>query len=409
MSYDTDIDISNFKVIDEKTLNDINEEFYSKYREIPEEFNWSYILKGDNQEIIQKKKLISKVKNQHLCGCCWAIACATSISDCFVVKNLVNWSPNVSYTYALSKYPQQKCLGGSSRILLEDIKNGEGIASDNCVDDSWCVNNENCVNGDASKHFSYKNKEFLSSLIPNEGCYDGTKNHFLYKISDVYSLTVSNNLKISEAQKKIKQHIMVRGPVVAGFLIMDNFPDGEFTKKGNGIYFEKEYNDKIYNIDINSNILGSHSVVIMGWGISKNQKYNNLIVDIPYWFCRNSWGDTWGDRGFFKIAMFPFNKVCQFSKRIRVLHENSIKEVGGVTGFNVIEPPNLKKIKSNNVILKHIRNNLNFLTDENLVVNNNFLNSFKNNYKINDKNTNKEEFFVVIIVFFFTIYYILQI
>lgn len=373
MAFNSDIDISAFKAIDKESLQQLDNEFYAKYSSLPEEFNWIYRLHTDTPEIIRKKKYISKVKNQYLCGCCWAISCATAISDAFVIKDLVDWSPNISYTYALATYPQQQCSGGSSRILLEDIKNGHGISSDYCVDESWCLNNKDCVSKDSSQHFSVKNKEYLSSLIPDAGCYDGNKKHYMYKIDDVYSLTVSENLEVFEAQIKIKQHIMVRGPVVGGFLIMDNFPDGEFSKKNTGgIYFENsEFNPAknfVLSIQKEEKILGSHSVVIVGWGMQKNVKFNKSIINIPFWFCRNSWGEHWGDNGYFKIAMYPFNKICQFSKKIKVIHNGIVKEVGGVTGFNVTKYPELVKLKSNRYYLSNYKKSKELYSmDENLI------------------------------------------
>jgi len=38
---------------------------------------------------------------------------------------------------------------------------------------------------------------------------------------------------------------------------------------------------------------GGHAVKIVGWG---NENGTN------YWICANSWGETWGENGFFKIA-----------------------------------------------------------------------------------------------------------
>lgn len=374
--YNTDIDLTNFKEADKTILNTIDVEFYSKYDKIPDEFNWAYNLVYDSYDERNKKKLISKVKNQYLCGCCWAISCATAISDAYVIRGLVNWPPNISYTYALSRYPQQKCSGGSSRILLEDIKNGDGIASDFCVDESWCLNDKQCVTADSSKHLSNTNQEYLSSLIPPKGCYNGNKRHYVYCVEDVYSLAVSDSSKILETQNKIKQHIMIRGPVVGGFLILDNFPDGKFPR---GIYIENVPFSKDDNYVISyekDKILGSHSVVIVGWGIAKNVVYNNIKTNIPYWYCRNSWGENWADAGHFKIAMYPYNRVCQFAKKIRILHNGIIKEVGGSTGFLVSKSPILRKIRWNKTIFEKYKSNpLLYQVDENLIYDGNKDNS----------------------------------
>lgn len=366
MSFNSDIDLSLFKLATKETLNEINKEFFKKYDKIPEEFNWSKVLLNDSESMIRKKSLMSTVKNQYLCGCCWAISCATAISDAYVVNDLVTWSPNVSYTYALSKYPQQKCVGGSARVLLEDIKKGDGISSDYCVDESWCLNDDRCLARDSSKHFQNNDKTYLSSLIPPEGCYDGTKKHYVYFVDDTYSLTVCETLKVNELQTKIKQHIMVRGPVVGGFLIMKNFPDGKFTTSEDGVYYERDNKDRSKEgclVDVDKDtIIGSHSVVIVGWGVSN-------VTKIPYWYCRNSWGENWGERGYFKIAMYPFNKICQFTKKIKIIHDGVIKEVGGVTGFKVSRKPELRLLKSNNVSYNKLKNSkILYTIDENVAL-----------------------------------------
>lgn len=43
---------------------------------------------------------------------------------------------------------------------------------------------------------------------------------------------------------------------------------------------------------IHGSYLGSHYVRIIGWGIDNG---------IKYWLVANSWGESWGDKGFFKI------------------------------------------------------------------------------------------------------------
>jgi cathepsin B len=48
----------------------------------------------------------------------------------------------------------------------------------------------------------------------------------------------------------------------------------------------------VYKWDGKSEKYGGHAVVIVGWGETETEKY---------WIVRNSWGNSWGDEGYFKI------------------------------------------------------------------------------------------------------------
>lgn len=325
---------------------------------IPDNFNW----RTDKQ----KGHLISKPGNQMLCGSCWAISAAGIISDNFVVSNLVDYMPNLSTTYILVNYPQNQCSGGNPSLVFKQIKDaslsGKGITTEHCVDYSWCSTNSLC-NGDAKKHMDKTiSNEELNDLIPkNNGCYNSNVKHLVFTIDEEPStlgigMTDPNSeeKEITEDNWKsmlfnIKKHILLKGPVLGGFLVFKNFMDGKWTKseQNKGIYLETgDYtNTASIKFDTNqvdsSNFKGSHAVAIIGWGVENDVfiDNNNTKANVPYWYCRNSWTEKWGDDGYFKIAMYPFNKISQFDKQITIQGPSSRNMAGGIVLINVTKQP----------------------------------------------------------------------
>ena len=50
-----------------------------------------------------------------------------------------------------------------------------------------------------------------------------------------------------------------------------------------------------------ANYLGGHAVTVIGYGTDASQG--------DYWLVRNSWGTSWGEQGYFKMAMNK-NNMC---------------------------------------------------------------------------------------------------
>lgn len=315
---------------------------------VPETWDWRYSYPSDTPEIANRKNLLSKSGNQYKCGSCWAISTAGIVSDLFALGGIVQQNPELSTTYSLACYPQAQCMGGDPSALFQDISQN-GITDDTCVDYSWCVSNDSC-NGSALKHFD---ESGINSLVPSCGCYYDTPK-YIYKIKNITRIGMStNDLSEQETVKlQAQNHIYNIGPVLGGFLVFDNFMSGKFTQINNGVYLE--------NVDYNSNpgemtfgykpnYKGSHAVAIIGWGVAKDTRTSEKTVeDVPYWYCRNSWTEDWGDGGFFKIAMYPYNKLAQFDKIVVISASDGDHQAGGMLLCEPAGPPEVGTLKKTN-------------------------------------------------------------
>ena len=76
----------------------------------------------------------------------------------------------------------------------------------------------------------------------------------------------------------IKAEIFARGPVSCTMMVRQSFVD---------------YQGGVYEED-SSPVLAGHIVEIAGWGVENGR---------PYWIGRNSWGEYWGEEGWFRIDM----------------------------------------------------------------------------------------------------------
>jgi len=122
------------------------------------------------------------------------------------------------------------------------------------------------------------------SGVPDETCMpyssaEGLDTHCSAACTDFRDRTVNgiNTHQITTGyidRNKIKAAIL-KGPLVANMIL---YQDLEF------------YKDGVYR-HVDGIKLGNHAIVLVGWDNSDNS-----------WIAMNSWGPSWGQKGFFKIA-----------------------------------------------------------------------------------------------------------
>jgi Papain family cysteine protease len=309
-----------------------------------ENFSWAIITSDDSPETIAKKHLIHPIQNQQLCGSCWAVSTAAAISDCFVIGGAIDWAPSISSTYIMMCLPQrasvqQQCNGGHPAEVALALET-TGVCDTTCMDYSWCTNDaELCTSHEAAQHFQSTLGDKLNANIPRPcGCYfPGERlTYTLDGGSNVWNVESANH-DLDVFRKSVYAQLVDYGPTIGGFVVLRNFITGNFTdpKFNGGVFLDRaDYSTPgviSFSDDTASsqNIAGLHAVAVIGWGVAKGITYDtNKVGDVPFWHCRNSWGKAWGnDNGYFRMAMYPFNKVSQFCTQV---------DVGGPAGSMIL-------------------------------------------------------------------------
>lgn len=188
---------------------------------------------------------IHPIKDQANCGSCWAFAASEVLEDRICIQGGENVIISAQDIVSCDK-TCMGCNGGWLKNVWRYLAN-HGAALDSCL--------------------PYRSQEGVSTQCTDK-CEDGSAVK-RYVAKDFNSCEKDVNC--------IKNEIYANGPVETGFTVYNDF----FNYAG-GIY---QHQSKI--------VAGGHAVKIIGWGVENGVKY---------WICANSWGDKWGEQGFFRIV-----------------------------------------------------------------------------------------------------------
>jgi len=313
---------------------------------IPPSFNWYDTVKASS---------MCPVLNQFTCGSCWAFSTTTSMSDQFVIQDLLHENPQLDITELIACWQNdinEKCEGSNPALALLFIQK-QGIQSSASIQQSysWCSSNDVC-NGTSSSFNDTSSKD-LNALVPACSSIARSPSPFPFPKFYVKNIRASplmmghRPFTLEEAQMsidRVKEFIMQYGPVIGNYNIFENFYSGNYLCSGDNpdnIYLDcvnYTSGNRESSMDFTS-FVGGHSVSIVGWGVGRAKGYllgkspSGEMFDVPYWIARNSWSARWGMDGFFRMAMFPINTFSQFDVTVEVqysLYDRDTNQINSI-------------------------------------------------------------------------------
>jgi hypothetical protein len=263
---------------------------------IPDSFDWRQKSKKLNIKM-------EDVKNQQHCGCCWAMASASTLSDRFNISNKKG-----DITPDLSPLELAKCIplsegqgcGGGSLNYSTDYMKKYGLISNKIANFENACSDPNCNSLPGCKQ-SWNNEQRYKITEARTILGDENSNPINTRVgAQAYNnhfgdIEVTFDRDPISIQNQMKAQIFSHGPLIASFNVYSDFQDTTQWSATNKIYIHEAYGSTTW--------AGGHAIEIVGWGIDRNVPNYGKI---EYWIVKNSWGPTWNNDGYCKFAMTKY-------------------------------------------------------------------------------------------------------
>lgn len=221
---------------------------------LPENWDWTNI---DGVNYVS-----DQVRDQGHCGSCYAVTTVEMLESRLKLLTNFEFSEQLSIEYLIScVFYTEGCSGGYPTLLHKFIQEF-GIVTEKCM--------------------KYKGRE--------EKCKFECEDNIEIGIEDYY---IVGGYYGAVTEERIMIELRSRGP-----FIVDFNPDSDFFYYKEGIYTQdKELPDddisktSIRDLSVQWEKV-THAVLLVGWGVEDG---------IKYWKCLNSWGNDWGEKGYFRI------------------------------------------------------------------------------------------------------------
>lgn len=244
---------------------------YISEPDLPDSFDWRNI---------NGTSYLTHMLNQHLpqyCGSCWAHGAMSALADRIkIARSGEGEDINLSIQFILNCGTDTagSCYGGSHSGAYEFVKSIGYVPFDTCMPYLSCSENSSegfcdVVDTTCSKMNICRTCDTFGGMGGKCVEIDVFPNATVAEYGG-YSMFSFNKVH------KIKAEIFARGPVAAGVNA-----EPLVNYKG-GVVKDRNILHKLVN----------HVVSIVGWGNDG---------DAEYWIVRNSWGQYWGELGYFRI------------------------------------------------------------------------------------------------------------
>jgi cathepsin X len=244
---------------------------YIDMEELPKSFFW-----GD----VNGTSFLTHSLNQHIpqyCGACWAHASLSSLADRIkIARNAASDEINLSVQFLLNcgANVAGSCLGGSASGAYDFIHQMGFVPYDTCQPYTAC-------SSDSTQGFCPHVDTSCSPMNICRTCTNPEHGGTCVAVRRFPNATVSEYGTYHNHVHAIMAEIYARGPVKASI---------------NAQAIENYTGGIIYDDPRLRNMTHNHGVALVGWGYEET-------TSTQYWVVRNSWGQYWGEFGFFRVEL----------------------------------------------------------------------------------------------------------
>jgi len=202
------------------------------------------LLRGETLDYRQRG-LVSRVKDQGACGSCWAFATTGAL---------------------------ESALAAQGRKIL--------LSEQNLIDCSRNYGNNGCNGGLMDLAFDYIHDEGIMSAADYP--YEAREGPCRFKASRRVTKVRGSLLLPRGNEAILRRALVLRGPLPVGI----DAGLRSFHAYKSGVYDDRTCKSTLRGLN--------HAVLLVGYGTTD--------LGLDYWLLKNSWGRSWGENGYIRIA-----------------------------------------------------------------------------------------------------------